>query len=71
MTIRKKIIRVFVLEDIKGSIEQGKLEFLWAKNNMPIINKIIKKYENKKILEGFGLGICLHITKETAVLAMD
>ena len=70
MTIRKKIIRVFVLEDIKGSIEKGKQEFFWAKNNMPIITKIIKKYKNKKILEMFDLGMCLHITKETAVLAM-
>ncbi len=70
MTIRKKIIRVFVLEDIKDSIEKGQQEFLWAKNNMSIITKIIKKYKNKKILEMFDLGMCLHITKETAVLAM-
>ena len=37
---------------------------------MTIIAKIIKKYKNKKILEMFDLGMCLHITKETAVLAM-
>jgi len=58
------------LEDSKGSIEKGKHEFFWAKNNMPIIAKIIKKYKNKRILEMFDLGMCLHITKETAVLAM-
>ena len=52
----------------KGLIEQGKLEYLWAKYNMPIINIIVKKYESKKPLEGFSLGVCLHITKETAVL---
>jgi adenosylhomocysteinase len=70
VTIKKKIIRVFVLEDIKDSIEKGQQEFFWAKNNMSIITKIIKKYKNKKILEMFDLGMCLHITKETAVLAM-
>jgi S-adenosylhomocysteine hydrolase len=57
VTIRKKIIRVFVLEDIKDSIEKGQQEFLWAKNNMSIITKIIKKYKNKKILEMFDLGM--------------
>jgi adenosylhomocysteinase len=56
------------LHENKSLIEQGKLEFLWAKYNMPIINKIAKKYETKQVLEGFSLGICLHITKETAVL---
>ena len=70
MITRKKIIKVFFLDDNKDSIEKGKQEFFWAKNNMPIINKIIKRYKNKRILEAFDLGICLHITKETAVLAM-
>jgi adenosylhomocysteinase len=57
------------LHEIKSLTEQGKLEYHWAKYNMPIISKIVKKYENKKVLEGFSLGVCLHITKETAVLA--
>ncbi|MER5176269.1 MAG: adenosylhomocysteinase [Candidatus Nitrosocosmicus sp.] len=51
-------------------IEQGEQEFFWAKDNMPIIEKILKKCKNKKILERYSLGICLHITKETAVLVM-
>ncbi len=37
---------------------------------MSIIDKIINKYKNKKTLEGYSIGICLHITKETAVLVM-
>ncbi|MGN6560653.1 MAG: adenosylhomocysteinase [Candidatus Nitrosocosmicus sp.] len=51
-------------------IEKGKQEFLWAKSNMPLIANIIKKYKNKKILKNYNLGICLHITKETAVLVL-
>ncbi len=70
MTTRKKIIKVFFLGDNKGSVEKGKQEYFWAKNHMSIIDKIIKKYKNKKILERFELGMCLHITKETAVLVM-
>jgi len=58
------------LDDNTDINEQGIKEFLWAKENMPIIDKIIKKYKNIKILEGYSLGICLHITKETAVLVM-
>lgn len=56
------------MHEDKGLIEQGKLEYLWAKYNMPIINIIVKKYKSKKPLDGFRLGVCLHITKETAVL---
>ncbi len=37
---------------------------------MPIIDKIVKKYENNKVLSHLSLGICLHITKETSVLVM-
>ena len=37
---------------------------------MPIIDKIIKKYKNNKVLSHLSLGICLHITKETSVLVM-
>jgi adenosylhomocysteinase len=52
------------------SLKQGKMELYWASENMPIIDKIIKRYKNKEILEGCSIGICLHITKETAVLIM-
>jgi adenosylhomocysteinase len=55
------------LENYFKLIQKGRQEFLWAKNNMPIINSIINKYNGKKILEKYTLGICLHITKETAV----
>ena len=37
---------------------------------MNILEKITSKYQIKKPLSGFRLGFCLHVTKETAVLAM-
>jgi adenosylhomocysteinase len=51
-------------------LKQGKMEIYWAHENMQIIDHILKKYKNKKILKGYSLGICLHITKETAVLTL-
>jgi adenosylhomocysteinase len=51
-------------------LEQGKSEARWAYENMHIIDQIIKRHRNKSVLEGYSLGICLHITKETAVLIL-
>ena len=58
------------MRDDKNLLHRGKKEFFWAKENMPIIDKIIKKYKNNKVLSHLSLGICLHITKETSVLVM-
>jgi len=55
------------LENNLKLIQKGRQEFLWAKNNMSLINNIIYKYKSKKILEKYTLGVCLHITKETSV----
>lgn len=37
---------------------------------MPLLTEIVKKYSKSRILNGFNLGMCLHITYETAVLVM-
>ncbi|HEX5186154.1 MAG TPA: adenosylhomocysteinase, partial [Nitrososphaeraceae archaeon] len=66
MTIYKK-------EDSSNSdvlLEQGKLAYEWALDNMKIITKIQKKNEDTKPLSGYKLGFCLHLTKETSVLLM-
>src|ERR687890_57568 len=52
------------------SLKQGEKDLYWAHENMQIIDQIIKRYKNKDTLEGYSLGICLHITKETAVLIL-
>lgn len=51
-------------------LRQGKMDLAWASQNMQIIDQVIKRYKSKNILEGYSIGVCLHITKETAVLVL-
>ncbi len=55
---------------MKPNNDVGKEEYFWAKDRMPILSKIIKKYSNNQILSDINIGMCLHITKETSVLVM-
>lgn len=50
--------------------DKGKLAHEWAAGRMGIIEKIAAKSAREQPLAGLRLGICLHITKETSVLAM-
>ncbi len=50
--------------------EQGRRLYEWAANRMTILEKFAAKNRTKKPLAGFKLGLCLHVTKETSVLAM-
>lgn len=47
--------------------EKGRQRHEWARRMMSIVEKVAK---GKKPLEGFRVGFCLHVTKETSVLAM-
>jgi adenosylhomocysteinase len=49
---------------------KGRLSHEWALHRMGIIEKIRLKNEQEQPLAGLRLGFCLHITKETSVLAM-
>jgi len=49
--------------------DQGKLKIEWAEKHMPVLMKIREEFERTKPLQGIVIGACLHITKETAVLA--
>jgi len=51
-------------------LEQGKLAYEWALDNMKIVTKIQNKNKETKPLSGYKLGFCLHLTKETSVLLM-
>ncbi len=57
-------------EEVKEKYDIGRSEYLWAKKNMPILNRLVDRFVSKRNLENFKLGICLHITKETSVLLM-
>jgi len=50
--------------------DKGRLSHEWASRRMGMIEKIVKKNKSAQPLAGLRLGICLHITKETSVLAM-
>jgi adenosylhomocysteinase len=50
--------------------EQGRRFYEWAASRMTILEKLAAKNCAKKPLAGFKLGLCLHVTKETSVLAM-
>jgi adenosylhomocysteinase len=57
----------YAVKDIKLA-EQGKKNIEWAEMQMGALLKIRKRVEKEKSLQGIRVGLCLHITKETAVL---
>jgi adenosylhomocysteinase len=48
---------------------QGSLLVEWAAKHMPVLAQIRKRFEKEKPLTGITIAACLHVTKETAVLA--
>jgi adenosylhomocysteinase len=48
---------------------QGALLVEWATKHMPVLAQVRKRFEKEQPLKGVTLGACLHVTKETAVLA--
>jgi adenosylhomocysteinase len=48
--------------------EEGKKNFLWAKDHMSTLARLAEKNVGRKPLEGLVVGVCLHVTKETSVL---
>ncbi len=55
------------VKDIKFA-KDGALRIEWAKQNMSVLNRIRKRFEKQKPLEGVRLSACLHVTTETAAL---
>ena len=56
--------------DIKdiGLAKEGALRIEWANESMPVLNRIRKRFEQEKPLNGIRVGACLHVTTETASL---
>ncbi|AIF85351.1 adenosylhomocysteinase [Candidatus Nitrososphaera evergladensis SR1] len=50
--------------------QKGRLSHEWARARMSIVEKIVDKNSKNRPLEGFTIGFCLHVTKETSVLVM-
>jgi adenosylhomocysteinase len=55
------------VKDIKYA-RDGALRIEWANQNMPVLNRIRKRFEEEKPFKGIRLGACLHVTTETASL---
>ncbi len=61
------VLSTFRVKDQELS-SKGLLLEEWASMHMPVLNRIRKRFEKEKVLEGIQLGASLHVTKETAVL---
>ncbi len=49
--------------------QEGKKKIDWAEAHMPVLVALRHKYEDEKPLKGIKIAGCLHVTKETGVLA--
>ena len=50
--------------------EAGKQRIEWASREMPVVRLIKERFTNEKPLRGIRISACLHITTETANLAL-
>ena len=48
---------------------EGRREIGWAERNMPVLLLLRERFAREKPFRGARIGACLHVTKETAVLA--
>ena len=48
---------------------QGVSRIEWALNEMPVVKRLLKRFEKNRPLDGVRMSGCLHITTETANLA--
>ncbi|MDY6794634.1 MAG: adenosylhomocysteinase [Actinomycetota bacterium] len=53
-----------------GKADEGRLRTEWAERDMPVMRMIKERFEREKPLEGVKVGACLHVTTETANLAI-
>ena len=48
----------------------GRLRIEWAEQSMPVLRQIRERFTKEQPLKGIRLGVCLHVTTETAVLML-
>jgi adenosylhomocysteinase len=61
-----------VVADVRdlGLAEKGRLRTEWAERQMPVLRQIRERFARERPLEGRRLAACLHVTTETANLAI-
>jgi adenosylhomocysteinase len=57
------------VKDLKLS-KEGKLKVEWAAEEMPVLALIAERFKKEKPLKGVTIAACLHVTTETANLAI-
>jgi adenosylhomocysteinase len=67
-TERRYLMTDFKVKD-QNLTPQGALLVEWAAKHMPVLNQIRQRFEKERPLKNLTVGACLHVTKETAVLA--
>ena len=50
--------------------KEGKLRIDWADKEMPVVRRIRTRFRKERPLAGVRISACLHITTETANLAL-
>ena len=65
---KEQIVQDYKVKDIEMAPE-GALLVEWAEKHMPVLDQIKDRFQKEKPLENITIGACLHVTKETAVLA--
>ena len=55
------------IKDLKLA-RDGAMRIEWARQNMPVLNRIAGRFEKEKPLKGMRIAACLHVTTETANL---
>lgn len=58
--------------DIKDKVlrKEGKRRIEWALKRMPVLERIRERFSKEKPLKGLNIGACLHVTTESAALAL-
>ncbi|HSC77207.1 MAG TPA: adenosylhomocysteinase [Candidatus Acidoferrales bacterium] len=61
-----------IASDIKDAAlaERGRIRIEWAGQQMPVLAQIRERFKKEQPLKGLRLGACLHVTTETANLAI-
>ena len=47
----------------------GRVKIAWARQNMPVLSRISRRFASKQVFKGHRVGMCLHLEAKTAVLA--
>jgi adenosylhomocysteinase len=50
--------------------DEGEARIEWARSQMPVLERIRKRFEAERRLEGIRIGACLHVTAETGGLLL-